>query len=1257
MESSRTKALLAGAALAFGVAYAHAAPMVTVQPAGHAGFDVYANGVLVAPVRLAANGALVADTVQTNPVGLRLSGLRAKDSSQAVTFSPTDFVSITVPAANLTNPAAVWEPLVQFRLTVQAFDTNKWLALFPSGPAPFHFLVCSLPTAKVWHQIGWLNATPLADPFPLLQDPHDGSPELSCLWNRNWGYLCPLGGHPIPMIGLWDPAASLYVGYDFQGARVADGSERFLATAYCWQQDASSNFVTLAYPYGGVRFGQQAYPRGGEVLSSWFNLEIDDQLPDTEDPNERFQERLFARYTNALPAAPAMNDLGWIPGYAHLGDFPAAPGLTLFSSGDGPPYRPTNSVVLRGWAGHRELPVDTAVDNGNTSAITRARAQIDSLLTNYAQVFTAGGDTCLYWTKPLEGAWNTNWGGAQVTSLHNSEGWFAARALTELYRYDLKQGKPDTNYLQAIDRLFNWAKHFVWSRNEFDDVPSSPFAIGSTLCSAFLLDYYFTFKSDPARAANAALALRLAGNVTWRYLPCWAMDSDRSDAGIDSAFLVEPNSGRDWAALGCANEVNWCIDSLTQVYVHTGDARMRYYLRGMLQRWPALYRNVYAPAIAQYGSDALTEGYGLFDGAGPGRGGRYDYGFTEPLPLNEPIGSSRLRIVAGASACIAFGNTTTNRDVADYRTDGNGNCSFRIVAPASSAFDATFCYPNVDISRLPVARKRGTQFITLGANLLRHPAQSPSSLYFVQLMDGDLITVGTLPSNAATNNFTMPLAYDDADARPRTNGFFISTPLPGDYPLPQDWTDPHSFAGLVAGQHWTCGVPYRQGLRAATDLADASAPGAYAVVVAYAPPEDQTLTAAPRLVLDNGASLPLSGQPLMAWRGWPMLFNRMVLLDYALLPAGRSLQQVDPLGTLAMSVTAFMGDPGAWAPVQSVLANAAAAFLVEEQQRQMVVGLRSNFAQLPAGKIALLPMDTSGAPANFAALTGLNLKWTALTETQLVDGVTFTPAHYPLAFYLGGENYVKTVITSGDGKTAITRYLAGGGILVLLASGPFPFYYGYGPNDQSGPSDPLLPQLGLPIYNAFEQAPPDLSVVVSTNQSVLRSMPSVFAFPPGDPRLRSVNRSLVAPANRYVPWLTVTNSAGQGYGDAACFIEFGTGAAKGGKIIYLWSSLLSGPQAQALMADTLGWIVNAIFRPPAVSVNSINRVNTSSVALGFGALPNLDYALQYRNGSVLSGGTWSLLNDFGSSPVERSLLFTNAVVPGVSRFYRLWAKP
>src|ERR1039457_3881934 len=234
----------------------------------------------------------------------------------------------------------------------------------------------------------------------------------------------------------------------------------------------------------------------------------------------------------------------------------------------------------------------------------------------------------------------------------------------------------------------------------------------------------------------------------------------------------------------------------------------------------------------------------------------------------------------------------------------------------------------------------------------------------------------------------------------------------------------------------------------------------------------------------------------------------MVLLDYVVLPNGRSLKQVNANGTLVMGVTAFTGDQTIWQPVQAALTNASAGFVQAELQTLAVLALQASFATLPTGKIALLPLSTSGAGANFAAATGLNQKWDTLTELQLVNSNQFNATRYPLAFHLAGENYVKTVVTNGDGNAAITQYLAGGGTLVILATGPFPFYYGYGPSDLAGPSDPLLPVLGLPIQG-FEVAPSGIGMQRYTNQSVLLSVLTVFPFPPGDQRLRAVNRSSV----------------------------------------------------------------------------------------------------------------------------------------------------
>ena len=54
-------------------AWSLAGAPLTFQPAGHVGFDVLADGKVVAPVRLCAGGVLVADKVEKDGGGLRLS--------------------------------------------------------------------------------------------------------------------------------------------------------------------------------------------------------------------------------------------------------------------------------------------------------------------------------------------------------------------------------------------------------------------------------------------------------------------------------------------------------------------------------------------------------------------------------------------------------------------------------------------------------------------------------------------------------------------------------------------------------------------------------------------------------------------------------------------------------------------------------------------------------------------------------------------------------------------------------------------------------------------------------------------------------------------------------------------------------------------------------------------------------------------------------------------------------------------------------
>ena len=1140
------------------------AASLTVKPAGHEGCDVFAGQRLVAPLRLSTNGAIVAGRVEASEKGVRLSQLHCQDPS-AVVFGDGDFVSVTM-SSDPRRP----EPLVRFRLTIQRFDAKRWQALFPGKPAPFHFLTCALPTAQVWHQRGWLMATPNADPFPLLQDVHVGTPEIACKWNRHWSYLCPLGAHPIQLIGVWDPAAKLYVGYDFQEARATDQSERYVATAYCWQQGAAKSFIALAFPHGGLRYGELVYPKGGEVIESRFHLIVDTALPDTEDPNERFQARLFARYQEALPRVPARNDLSWIPGGMRLADFAGPIGLGLWGPGGEGTFYPNGTVLVHGWCGHREMPIDTAARRGDTAAIEAARQRIEVLLAKYAKRVTVAGEECLFWEKPLEGAWHDNWGGPPVTTLHNTDAWYPARVLVELYRYDRARGKPRPEYLRAIDGIFCWTKHFVWTRNEFADVPSSPFAIGGTLSAAFLLDYYFTFRDDPARCAQAELALRLAANVTWRYLPIWAMDSDRYDGALDGSFLIEPNSGRDWAGLACANEVHWNIDTLTQVYVHTGDPRMRYYLRGILQRWPQLYRNAYESSISDYGGEAMTEGLGFFDGSGPGRGGRYNYGVASQLPLNEPIGASKLRVVAGTRAAIAFCKDGTHSDVADYATDGRGACSFRVISALPGEFDVSLSYPYVDIARLParIARDGRTRELTDGE--VRRPEQSPSSLYLRKLRHGDVVRVGDLPTEARPLEIAALLTFDEA-ATPQPAAGFALLPIAGEQPLAQDWNDLDSFAGIDCGQRWAYGVPYHQGTRGTTRPAAVAAPKTTLVFVLYAPAAG--VADGPTFELDDGTTRPLTGKPAPAWRGWPPIFRRVILIDYAAVPAGQTVRRIDPHGHLLVAVTATDRALPTLAATRQAMDAAAKAYAEERRAQEKLLTLRRRFEKMPAGKIAILPGAASGPAANFLGSTGLKAKCVTLSRPQLIDPAVFHASRFPLALYLDSENYVKTVRQEGDGQTAVMRYLASGGTLALLASGPYPMFYGDGPGGQHGPSDPLPPRFGLPLSIAFETPPAGVSLHCTANQEMLPSLPARFPFPEGDHRLRGVDRARLDTAHKYTPWIRVHSDRRPAVGDAACYVELGAGPGQGGRVLYIWSTLLAGPQGDAILADAIPWLL------------------------------------------------------------------------------------
>ncbi len=168
-------------------------------------------------------------------------------------------------------------------------------------------------------------------------------------------------------------------------------------------------------------------------------------------------------------------------------------------------------------------------------------------------------------------------------------------------------------------------------------------------------------------------------------------------------------------------------------------------------------------------------------------------------------------------------------------------------------------------------------------------------------------------------------------------------------------------------------------------------------------------------------------------------------------------------------------------------------------------------------------------------------------------------------------------------------------------------------------------------------------------------MPATFPFPSGDQRLRAITASGISPFNRYVPFITALDTSANNYGDAAAFLAFNTGSAKNGKILYVWTTLLSSPQGQSIMGDVVTWILNATLQPPPPKFNSFIVPDANHAAFAFDLRSNLDYVVQYRSG--LNSGVWTPLKDFSSAPANRSLWYTNDTGGAGSRFYRQLVGP
>ncbi|MCS7263871.1 MAG: hypothetical protein NZ805_03455 [Armatimonadetes bacterium] len=710
----------------------------------------------IATIRFGSLDNIFANSVQ----------VRKEKAMQVLRFSPI----IAEPTPELDNSSFVEVrlladypyPQVRFKLQLRSFSPSSWQENF--GQVPFHFLVCSLVGAEIFHQRGWMIGTPVIDRYILL----DAGPTnfVQAQWSKGWSYAPPFGAYPLPVVGLWKPSSRAYIAYEFVTARLNDHSERYIASAYCWEMrdgkrntrratsDGRREFFALVFPYAIKGFRWLRYPQGNETIESHFRILWHTNLTSTDDPNRFVHQWLWQTFADKLPSAPIMNEFGWLPKNLRLASFPKpALGDLLVVTGEENPFQKLGNIAAIG-VDFAAPVVDYQFITRNESALKRLRHQLDQLV-NLSQRFNVNGDRCIFWQKPIKGDWRDHYGKG-VPTLRNVQGFQVAQAFLDAIR----NGWREPRYLEVVDGAVRWAKHFLYTRNCYDDVPDAQFAWSAAPIAHFLFAYHYAFRNDPdqQRRNLAMQAKDLAHAIVYRYMTLFPCDNDPFDE-IDASFFMEPNAGYPWLGSACANEIWAYAHALLEAYVITGDPILGHYLRGMTEKWHLLMRDEWHPSIADY-VNAFAEMFGLFDGVAVGRSKRSTFGglwggFEQ---LAYPVGESQMRVVCGEGAAMAFNKVGIKYDIADYRFEAKGEgqgsqvgLSFQVVAIVNEAqrdeISVMVTVPHFDLRNVTVKLRRNGQKVSLQPEQVVTFLERPDTILVRNVKVGDEVIIGEVQPN------------------------------------------------------------------------------------------------------------------------------------------------------------------------------------------------------------------------------------------------------------------------------------------------------------------------------------------------------------------------------------------------------------------------------------------------------------------------------------------------------------------------------
>ncbi|MBM3475666.1 MAG: hypothetical protein FJX75_20570 [Armatimonadetes bacterium] len=1145
-------------------------------PGAWTGVTLRSGDAAIATITLGAGGRWRARDVSVADASLTFRGFDTSDSGGTPTLAATSFVEFRLTRDDLS-------PRVSFRFDLTAFDSSAWEKAL-GRPSPLHFLDCSLDRAEIYYFHGLLAPTPRVDPYPFSWR------DMRANWADGWSTAPAVAALTVPAVALWQPTTGHVAAYCFQEMRNTGRADHDLSVAYRWDVGGGPNDAfSLIWPRQRG-FNELTLPSAPVTITGGFDLLCDANTGPTADVNRVVFDHLWQVHRDALPTVPRMNDLGWMverqgfkegpPGAGIFGRVPKSGGSfgSLFFQDD-------TQVFGGSFRG-----VDLAYRRNDEAALALLRREVETMLSR-AIWETIDGDECVYWKYPSEGGWEDWIGGDRADTVHNVQQFGFAGALLAMYLRE-----PSDRLWWHVEGLYNWSRHYVYTRGDICDIPCSMFTLQtSQLALNFLMNLHYALQDDPDphKRQMAQEAFDLAVTVVWRNANVTTGDPDPTDT-LDPTFLMPGNQARFW--LGQVSWAELCdvFRSMIVMYAETGDPRFKYYVRGALDKWWSGFESDGYHTAENLDVFGETAGKAVRTGLHGPQDSFWEWAY--------PVGDSILHVTAGRAGAIAFCKGTTSLDVADYRFRPPANFAFRVAGTHEGPFRMVFSSPFRDLSGLAVqVNGEPAEAHSAGAynEHLLFLAEAGATVEIGAVGDAPLLAAQPVPTHPAGFRAIIDrdLGLHSVDLGPSCNT-----------QVNRSWADPGSWAGLSAGPTYAGGVPCaitdpdaNQGKMA---VRGASVPVGRRVeglllLCSRLGPNDV------RIELSSGQIQPIDpqsgllvrdGKPLRKWELWlyPYVAPPRAALTAVHVGKEASLFALTlaPERVLEVKRVADLAAAAARKQAAEVFAATDREHMVAECRRRVA----DECSKKGAVRAAFVPPHGRAAARIRDALEDLRIPSIALRPEELVDPTLFTVADYPLLIYTGDENYLRTVKQPGDAEQALLDYVRRGGTLVVMGACR-PFTY---PDDLTAPRAEGRPresvllgrQFGLDLLGpgearggaiGFEQPPAgNLTFRLETDQDVLlpkiqvaqrevRLLPDTIPFPAtGDRRYRPATADALPEGYEFIPVLTLYDDAGTRYGPAVAMLRPREQGAPGG-VVHVWGTLLTDafPYADTVLHQTL----------------------------------------------------------------------------------------